>query len=640
MIRALVPFLFFCSGATALVYEVIWSRYLGLMFGSTIQAQTIVLAVFMGGLALGNRVFGKRSDLFHQPLAAYGYVEILIGLYAFFFHNFFGLADRLFVKAGAGLLDHGTALLVLKSFLAVGLLLAPTLLMGGTLPLLATWLQRSGSEAGRLSAAFYAINSLGAVAGSFLGGFVLVRELGLLSAVQATALLNVLIGVTAIGISRRQGDSRAQETQAVRDDPADLKTSALRRRRIMIGGVLVAMTGGVSMGLEVVSSRLLALVFGGSLQAFAIMLMAFILGIGLGSALIATRRAQRWQKSGTTAWLLILAAVYIGFFIFNMERVTVAYVKARGGLAPTAMGFYYHQILVGGISMIVLGIPAALVGATVPLWIQVLSDSGAALGNRVGRLLTWNTLGAVVGVILTGFVLMPVLGLRGSLGLLASLLAGIGVAVAWTEGQKKLAAAGVGVIAMLLAVMALGGESWRQVFSYGVFRYRHGDQIEDSLKRRREYISIPFYEDAADATVSVETSTRPAETNQFVLRINGKPDASTKGDLSTQYLVAHLPLLALPDAKDVFMLGFGSGITGGAALGHPIEQLVLAENCSPVLRAGKWFEPWNRGVLTDRRTRLRIEDARTVLKLSPQLYDVVICEPSNPWVAGVGNVFS
>ena len=640
MIRPLVPFLFFCSGATALVYEVIWSRYLGLMFGSTIQAQTVVLAVFMGGLALGNRVFGKRSDHLRQPLAVYGYVEILIGLYAFFFHNWYGLADQVFVKAGTGLLDHRGALLVLKSVLAVGLLLAPTLLMGGTLPLLAAWLQRSGTEAGRLSATFYAINSLGAVAGSFLGGFVLVRELGLLSAVQATALLNVLIGVTAIGVSRRNGDSKIQETPIVRGNSSDSKTSALTGRRVLIGGVLVAMTGGVSMGLEVVSSRLLALVFGGSLQAFAIMLMAFILGIGLGSALIATRRAQRWQKSGTTAWLLIMAAAYIGLFVFNMERVTVAYVKARGGLAPTPMGFLYHQILVGGISMIVLGFPAALVGATVPLWIQVLSETGAALGNRVGRLLTWNTLGAVVGVIVTGFVLMPMLGLRGSLGLLASLLAAIGGVVAWTEGQKKLAGAGIGVLALLGAVMAVGGENWRQVFSYGVFRYRNGDQIEEALKRRRQYINIRFYEDAADATVSVESSNRPSETNQFVLRINGKPDASTKGDLSTQYLVAHLPLMALPDAKDVFMLGFGSGITGGAVLGHPIEQLVLAENCAPVLRAGGWFEPWNRGVLSDRRTRLRNEDARTVLKLSPQLYDVVICEPSNPWVAGVGNVFS
>ena len=293
MIRLLVPFLFFCSGATALVYEVIWSRYLGLMFGSTIQAQTVVLAVFMGGLALGNRVFGKRSDLLPQPLAAYGYVEILIGLYAFFFHNWYGLADRVFVNAGAGLLNQAGPLLLLKSVLAVSLLLGPTLLMGGTMPLLAAWLQRSGTEAGRLSATFYAINSLGAVAGSFLGGFILVRELGLLSAVQATALLNVLIGVTAVGISRRQGNIRTHEPVIAEPNPSGSIVSAFTRRRIMIGGVLVAMTGGVSMGLEVVSSRLLALVFGGSLQAFAIMLMAFILGIGLGSALIATRRAQR-----------------------------------------------------------------------------------------------------------------------------------------------------------------------------------------------------------------------------------------------------------------------------------------------------------------------------------------------------------
>ena len=148
----LVPFLFFCSGATALVYEVVWSKYLTLMFGSTVQAQTVVLAVFMGGLALGNRLFGARADQSPQPLAIYGCIELAIGLYAFFFKSLYQFADGVFIRLGTGQLDHRAGLLALKGVLSVILLLGPTLLMGGTLPLLAAWLQRQSGDAGRWSA--------------------------------------------------------------------------------------------------------------------------------------------------------------------------------------------------------------------------------------------------------------------------------------------------------------------------------------------------------------------------------------------------------------------------------------------------------------------------------------------------------
>src|SRR5919109_3938033 len=149
----LVPILFFCSGATALVYEVVWSKYLTLMFGSTVQAQTVVLAVFMGGLALGNRLFGRKSDRAPQPLAWYGYIEVAIGLYAFFFNWIYQAAEGVFVALGTGHLDHGWFLLLLKGALSVVLLLGPTVLMGGTLPLLAAWLKRrQSSDPGRWSA--------------------------------------------------------------------------------------------------------------------------------------------------------------------------------------------------------------------------------------------------------------------------------------------------------------------------------------------------------------------------------------------------------------------------------------------------------------------------------------------------------
>ena len=195
--------LFFCSGATALVYEVIWSKFLSQMFGSTIYAQTIVLAAFMGGLAIGNRVFGSWAGRLQQPVRAYGCLEIIIGVYAFLFPMLDRLADRAFVAFGTGISQQTGLLLAFKGTLSVMLLLGPTILMGGTLPLLATWLQHFSTDAGRYSARFYSVNSLGAVAGAGLAGFWLVQNLGMISALQMTALVNVMIGASAMLLSRQ-----------------------------------------------------------------------------------------------------------------------------------------------------------------------------------------------------------------------------------------------------------------------------------------------------------------------------------------------------------------------------------------------------------------------------------------------------
>src|SRR5258707_6695739 len=206
----MILLLFFCSGATALVYEVVWTKYLSLMLGSTMQAQTVVLAVFMGGLALGNRIIGARSDLLQRPLAAYGYLETLIGIYAFFFSAIYGLTDKMFASVGSRIYDHAAGMLLLKASLSVGLLLLPTILMGGTLPLIAAWLKKQSDDAGRWSARFYSTNSLGAVCGACLAGFVLIRTLGLVSSLQMTALANVIVGFIAIGLARQMPDSAAR----------------------------------------------------------------------------------------------------------------------------------------------------------------------------------------------------------------------------------------------------------------------------------------------------------------------------------------------------------------------------------------------------------------------------------------------
>ncbi|HSH94324.1 MAG TPA: fused MFS/spermidine synthase [Roseimicrobium sp.] len=631
-----VPLLFIASGATALVYEVIWSKCLALMFGSTVQAQTVVLAVFMGGLAAGNRIFGNRAARAHQPLALYGYLEAIIGIYAFFFDSLHRFADGIFQKLGTPLLEHSSALLMLKGAISVGLLALPTILMGGTLPLLAGWLQRQEGDASRRSARFYSLNSLGAVLGSFLAGFLLVRYLGMESSLQLTAMANVLVGLLAVGISRKITDAGADSVVAPTAAAKAVSGSSIVTGRETI--LLVTLTGAISMGLEVLASRCLGLVFGSSLPAFALVLMAFILGIGLGSAVVAS---PRWKGLSTEVWvprLLVGAALWITGLVLAVVPLVYSYVILGSGLARNDVGYWLHQIMVGGGALFALGLPAGLMGAVLPLCIRSAGAGADDLPALIGRLLTWNTVGCVTGVLLTGFVLMPLLGLRAALLFLALILCSITcvASLKWKRrGGVKLAIAGA-----VLVVFALfgTGEGWKTVLSSGIFRRREWQP--EYFTARQKAIRLVFYEDAPDATVSVEQTDGVIFKSQISLRINGKVDASNVGDLNTQYLLGHLPLIARPASKDVFVLGFGSGITAGAVLGHPVEKLVIAENCAPVLRAAKFFEPWNRNVLHEPRTRVYSEDARTVLKLSPQTYDVIISEPSNPWMVGVGSVFS
>ena len=201
--------LFFFSGATALVYEVIWSKYFSLLFGSTIQAQTVVLAVFMGGLALGNRIFGRSADRAKHPLTVYGCLEIAIGVYALLFSLLYRLTDIVYVAIGSHLLDTSFVLLMVKGILSMALLLGPTILMGGTFPVLAAWLQKSTPEGGRRSARFYSVNSLGAVCGSAAAGFWLVERMGLRATMDYCAVINVIIGLIAIVVGRAKGASVA-----------------------------------------------------------------------------------------------------------------------------------------------------------------------------------------------------------------------------------------------------------------------------------------------------------------------------------------------------------------------------------------------------------------------------------------------
>ena len=634
--NVLMLVLFFGSGSTALVYEVVWSKFLSQMFGSTIYAQTVVLAVFMGGLALGNNLLGHRADRLRQPLRIYGCLEIFIGLYAFLFPTLDQFADAAFVAVGSHIAEKPLLLLFWKGLLSVLLLLGPTILMGGTLPLIGAWLQKFSGDAGRRSAWFYSINSLGAVAGAGLAGFWLIQNVGLVCTLQITGLANVIIGVTAAWISQSQNQIFPREDQR----PTEVSGEPTAGLNWRLSCMVVGLTGAVSMALEVLASRSLAMIFGSSLQSFAVVLMAFILGIGLGSAWIASAR-RKIPDQKMIVLLLCLAAAWITLLVFNLERWVDFYRLARAGIASSSVGYFYQEVLTISMALAVIGVPAAAIGAVLPLMIRAAAGNDLHLGGRIGALLTTNTLGAVGGTLVAGFVLMPLIGLRNAYGVLALVLA----MAAWLLALHSRWRGGCGIAAIAagfcICLLIFGGESWRWVMSSGVFRAHELEFDPTAMSQRKQHIKILFYEDAADATVSVEDSDGAFATKDRSLRVNGKPDASTEGDMNTQMLLAHLPMLSRPEGKDVFVFGLGSGVSAGALRSYPgITNIVIAENCEPVVRAVKFFREENRDVLHDPRTKLWHEDARTVLKLSPQNYDAIVSEPSNPWTAGIGSVFS
>ena len=622
-----------------MVYEVVWSKLLSQMFGSTIYAQTVVLAAFMGGLALGNKILGRWADGLKHPLLIYGYLEIAIGLYAFLFLPLDQLADKIFIAGGSPIMAHTLWLLAWKAFLSVLLLLGPTMLMGGTLPLLAAWLQRNSDDAGRRAARFYSVNSLGAVAGAGLAGFWLVQHLGLLATLQLTGLANVLIGATAGWLSRKQ-NSPAFNPSKTSSEKITESTLTLSWR---LSCAVVALTGAVAMAMEVLASRSLAMIFGSSLQSFAVVLMAFILGIGLGSAWIASSR-RKISDQKLIVLLLCFAAAWVTLLIFNLEKLVDFYRIARTGIAASSIGYVYYQLFTTVTALIVLGLPAACTGAVLPLTIRAAAGNDFHLGTRVGALLTANTLGSVVGTLIAGFVLMPLVGLRNAFVVLALILTLAALLIALRSRWHMGSGLAVVIAVFSISLFMFGGESWRYVMTSAIFRAREKEFNPTAIPMRKLHTKLLFYEDAADATVSVEQGDfvpGVAFSADRCLRVNGKPDASAHADFNTQMLIAHLPLLTHPDAQNVFIFGLGSGISVGALRSYPmVTNIVIAENCNPVIRASQYFTNWNRKILDDPRTKLWHEDARTVLKLNPQNYDVIIAQPSNPWTAGIGSVFS
>lgn len=639
---------FFVSGLAGLVYQVVWTRYLSLFLGHTSYAVMAVLVAFMGGLAIGNAWLGPKVDAVRRPLMLYAWLELGIGFYALVFPLYYGLLEGAFPRLVSSVQPGAGLLLALKFGFALVAILPPTILMGATLPALTRYVTRSLSELRGRVAALYAINSSGAVLGVLLADWWWIPAYGLAAVVWAGAAMSLLIGATALVLSIAEegammpGVARipARGPAAGTDENESYTPMQMRLAVLAIG-----ISGFVAMLYEVAWTRLLGLALGSTTHAYSLMLVTFIAGIAAGGWIIC-----RWKPRVDTLSAFAWAEVGLGgsllVSIFFYERLPYWFIRIAGHLNRTPETYPVYEVVQGLVCFGVMFVPAVCLGTTLPLASRVATVELARTGRSVGRVFAVNTLGTVLGAVLTGLVLLPQLGLAMTFGLGIGLNLAVGLMIlAWGRrpGWNAATVAGPGFAAVLaLVVSAQFSAGWDRSLGFGAWRLPVAPASWEAFEKLGREV-IPVYgKHGAGSTVSVVRQGELGAGGFLSLRVNGKPDASSGSDMSTQMLLGHIPMLLHEKASDVLVIGCGSGVTAGSVLQHPsVGRLDLVEILPEVAHvADEYFSPYNNQAFRDPRLRVHVEDAKTFLKTTPVRYDVVVAEPSNPWMAGVAAVFS
>jgi predicted membrane-bound spermidine synthase len=653
-VRLLLYLVFILSGAAGLVYESIWARYLGLFVGHAAYAQILTIGIFLGGMALGAMLIGSRTERLADPLKWYALIELAAGAVGLFFHEIYGGVTGFAYENLFPMMGNGIALTLTKWLIAGGLILPQSILLGTTFPLMgAGVIRRYGEQPGRTLAILYFANSLGAAVGVLVAGFYLLRVAGLPGTLLVAAMLNL---VAALGsgfvVHRKPLGEPAREpmpTEAVGVGATD--AAALRQERLLM--LLLGVSFGTAVAsfiYEIAWLRMLSLVLGSATHSFELMLSAFILGLALGSFWV-RRRADRWSKPlralGIVQWVMGFSALatlplYSQSFHW-MAGLMQAFASTDSGYEGFTLARY--------VLCLVVMLPSTFcAGITLPLITRTLLTS--ATGERaIGSVYGVNTLGSIVGVALAGLVLMPLLGVRLLLVLGATLDMALGVAILWVVAgarprARQFAFAALAATAVVAVVASAQRGFDQRVLASGVFRFGQVDEVA------RE---IFYYRDGRTATVA---AWRHSESGVVAIATNGKVDGSVpehwleacsdtsarrqmSSDISTQTLAPLITLAHAPRARLAAVVGHGTGMSSQIMLASTeLERMTTIEIEPEILVASGAIYPTNARVFDDPRSHIVIEDARAFLSAAEEKYDIILSEPSNPWVSGVASLFT
>jgi spermidine synthase len=607
--------LFFLSGLCALVYEVVWTRRLTLIFGITVYSISTVLVAFMAGLALGSILFGSRIDKRNDPLRIYACLEIGIGISALLLPlALAGLNPAyrfLYQKTGASLYSMS----LIKFLMSAAVLIVPTTLMGATLPVLSKFIVNSVDRTGERIGALYAVNTLGAVCGCFLAGFILLGWIGLTHSEWLAASINILIGVTALGLHYRARDR--QSGYSTESTAAQEGGDTYRPRNLRLILVIFGFSGMAALAYEVLWSRILVFLLGSSIYSFSMILVVYLFGLTAGSFLFA-RHVDRVKKPlSIFAWLEIFIGLtaLAGLALFQRLPFT-AYMLNSNPVSYLTRNFL-------GTTVIVLP-PTMLMGALFPLVVKIYARKLGTIGRQTGTVYAVNTIGAIIGSFLAGFVLIPLIGSKNSMLAVILLSTCCGLVLLYLSIKEE--GAGVGNYAAgALILLPLAGLP----FGNNLMNTLSVRLLEERTKR--DWNVLAFNEDATAAVAVAEDAE-----GMRLLTINGI--SMTYQNAETQ-LMAHLPLALERNPKDVLAICFGMGTTFVSArrAGMNVD---FVELCPYVVKAFPYFQK-EPSMLTESGANAIIQDGRNYLLLSDRQYDLITIDPPPPpYSAGTVNLYT
>ena len=622
--------IFTLSGFSGLIYESIWSHYLKLFLGHAAYAQTLVLTVFMGGMALGAWLAARWSPKMRNLLLAYALVEAITGAIALVFHPVYVASTGFTFDAVIPALESPAAIHSVKWAIAALLILPQSVLLGSTFPLISgAVVRRFPERPGATLAMLYFTNSLGAALGVLTSGFLLIGWFGLPGTVVTAGIVNLAIAVL---VWRKGGPEAAPPAARL----ATTGTMDAQLTRLILWAAFLS--GAAAFVYEIAWIRMLSLVLGSSTHAFELMLSALILGLAFGGLWI-RRRIDSLLRPLVTLTILfavmaILAVCTLPTYGYTFDLIG----SAVRSLPRTDAGYGYFNLLSHGIAGLVMIPTTFIAGMTLPIMTHVLLRSSDE--RAIGRVYASNTVGAIAGVLLAVHILLPTVGLKGAVIVGALLQLAIALLFAfrhlsapeWKFPRLALAAAGV-----LIVLIGFFVHLDPMRMASGVYRL--------GQTRLPAEAKVMFLRDGKTATISLER-----QGDLVTIATNGKPDASINmgapgnpsADEITMAMAAALPLAIHPAPRKVANIGLGSGLTSNVVLASPEVERLDSIEIEPAMAQGArvGFEARVKRLFEDPRSHIHYEDAKTFFSAARQRYDVIISEPSNPWVSGVATLFS
>lgn len=623
--------LFLFSGFAGLIYESIWTDYIKLITGHAAYAQSFVLVLYMGGMAIGAWIVSIVGKHLKRCILWYAVAELLLGVSALLFHAIFVRYQEISFTSILPMLKDPAVITVYRLVSGSMLILPQSILLGATFPLMSGGLLRKYNDnPGYTISLLYFVNSLGAAAGVLFSGFYLVERVGLPGTIRCAGMIDIVIAAGAFIISNISKVPIKKNETGIPETRQELVSTT----KVLLYSVCF-FTAVSSFMYEIGWIRLLSLVLGSSNHSFELMLSAFIIGLAVGGFVIRNKIDKLNDPMKVLSIIQvvmgILAIATLAFYghLFYLMKFIIA------ALSKTTHGYILFKVSSHLICLVVM-LPATIcAGMTLPLLTQYLYKNTKD-DSVVGKVYSFNTLGSIVGVICSVHIVIIIAGIKGLLitGGVIDILAGLALAWYFFKRRELSGQIALSVVAITISLYAILFFKLDPVLlSSGVFRF-------GTIDSNREII---FFKDGKTSTVSVHE-----ESGSYYLSNNGKVDASTGSDTSsaepdeqTQILLAAYPLAYAHHDKQVGMIGLGSGMTASVILQDSgVQSLEIVEIEPFISDAAKLMGPKVQNAFTDKRCRIITDDAKAYFSGNGKKYDIIISEPSNPWVSGVSGLFS